>query len=63
MAQCSNSQPGKQNVPPFRGGTWQAFYADGDKCQPARPLHSADVKIPNLRKIPVQWKKRIATLI
>jgi hypothetical protein len=63
MAQCSNSQPGKQNVPPFRGGTWQAFYADGDKCQPAGALQSADVKIPNLRKIPVRWKKRIATLI
>jgi hypothetical protein len=63
MARCSNSQPGKQNVPPFRGGTWQAFYADGDKCQPASPLQSADVKISNLRKIPVQWKTQIAILI
>jgi hypothetical protein len=27
--------PEKQNVPPFRGGTWQAFYAGGDNCQPA----------------------------
>jgi hypothetical protein len=23
----------KQNVPPFRGGTWQAFYAGGGPCQ------------------------------
>src|SRR3984885_1757538 len=26
--------PEKQNVPPFRGGTWQAFYAGGGHCQP-----------------------------
>jgi hypothetical protein len=24
----------KQNVPPFRGGTWEPFYAHGDNCQP-----------------------------
>src|ERR1700681_1608107 len=29
--------PEKQNVPPFRGGTWQPFYARGDNCQPVTP--------------------------
>src|SRR4029079_16698768 len=28
---------GKQNVPPCQGGTRQAFYARGDKCQPLAP--------------------------
>ena len=30
-------------MPPFRGGTWQAFYARGDKCQPV--LQRADAAI------------------
>jgi hypothetical protein len=31
---ASTTDPEKQNVPPFRGGTWQAFYAGGGHCQP-----------------------------
>src|ERR1700691_6423837 len=27
--------PEKQHVPPFGGGTWQAFYAVGGHCQPS----------------------------
>jgi hypothetical protein len=44
------NQPGKQNVPPFRGGTWQAFYAGGDKCQPvvaSRPVFIRAVEMAN----------------
>jgi hypothetical protein len=50
----------------FSGRHVQAFYAASDKCQPAkgRPVRAraADVKISNLRKIPVQWKTQIAML-
>jgi hypothetical protein len=33
---ASTISPEKQNVPPFRGGTWISFYAHGENCQPAK---------------------------
>ena len=34
-------------MPPFRGGTWQAFYARGDKCQPVPGRHQAAIGMSN----------------
>jgi hypothetical protein len=53
---ASTTSPGKQNVPPFRGGTWELFYARRDWCQlpGGRPAL--------FRETPVSLKKRIAML-
>jgi hypothetical protein len=48
--------PEKQNVPPFRGGTWEPFYARGDNCQPVTPQPAHPVNLP------APWKNPIAML-
>jgi hypothetical protein len=53
---ASTTNPEKQNVPPFRGGTWEPFYAGGGYCQ---PVWQSSV---HPRETPVSLKKRIAVL-
>jgi hypothetical protein len=53
---ASTTNPEKQNVPPFRGGTWEPFYAGGHNCQ----LQRAEMTVP--RETPVSLKKRNAML-
>jgi hypothetical protein len=49
-----NNQPRKkQNVPPFRGGTQQPFYAGGDNSQPVRLGSNLSRKIAVPRKNPI----------
>jgi hypothetical protein len=52
----TTTNPEKQNVPPFRGGTQQAFYAGGDNSQPVRLGSNLS------RKIAVPLKNPIAVL-
>jgi hypothetical protein len=51
----------KQNVPPFKGGTWQAFYAGGARCQHATKRAFLHCKKNAIRKIPVKVENFIAT--
>jgi hypothetical protein len=57
---ASTTDPEKQNVPPFRGGTWQAFYAGGGHCQPVTRRPSSSTKSPRDAGLP--RKKAIAVL-
>jgi hypothetical protein len=36
-------------VPPFRGGTWQAFYAGGGHCQPVTRRPSPLCQVPSAK--------------
>ena len=51
----------KTNVPPFKGGTSEVFYAGGGRCQHATKPPFLHCKMgTKIRRIAVWWKTRSA---